>query len=141
MVRNAQTLRPFASLTVLLSGLTLGVSWLAAMRAPRAFAHAPAPGRSLRGLGQRQQSPVAVRSLYSGPTTTEVVSAMIADKMGIEADLVTPETTLSEMGVDSLDTLEYVMALEEAFNVQLLHQELSALNNVADVADLIQSKL
>ena len=48
---------------------------------------------------------------------------------------------VSELGADSLDIVETVMALEEGFDVAMPDEESTALKNCGDVADLIESKL
>merc|ERR1712050_419430 len=66
---------------------------------------------------------------------------VIAEQLGVDKEKVMREATLSELGADSLDIVESVMALEEASDVELPDEETTALKNVGDVADLIQSKL
>mmetsp|Transcript_14934 Transcript_14934/g.35176 ORF Transcript_14934/g.35176 Transcript_14934/m.35176 type:complete len:125 (+) Transcript_14934:94-468(+) len=69
------------------------------------------------------------------------VADVIADQLGVDKDKVTTTATLSELGADSLDIVETVMALEEEFEVDLPDEETTQLKNVGDVADLIQTKL
>merc|ERR1719230_1182981 len=66
---------------------------------------------------------------------------IIAEQLGVDKEKVIKEATLSELGADSLDIVESVMALEEAFDVELPDEETTKLKNVGDVMDLIQSKL
>ena len=44
---------------------------------------------------------------------------VIADQLGVELSKVTPTTTLSDLGADSLDVVELVMAAEEEFNIEI----------------------
>merc|ERR1719328_894135 len=73
--------------------------------------------------------------------TMEKVADVIADQLAVDKSKVIRGATLTELGADSLDIVESVMALEEAFDVELPDEETTALKNVGDVADLIQSKL
>ncbi|CAJ1342145.1 unnamed protein product [Effrenium voratum] len=73
--------------------------------------------------------------------TASKVADVIAEQLGVEAGKVTREATLTELGADSLDIVESVMALEEAFDVELPDEETTSLKNCGDVMDLIQSKL
>ncbi|CAE7740380.1 acpP [Symbiodinium sp. CCMP2456] len=68
-------------------------------------------------------------------------TAVIAEQLGVDKEKVTREATLSELGADSLDIVESVMALEEAFDIELPDEETTPLKNCGDVMDLIQSKL
>eukprot|EP00930_Biecheleria_cincta_P017663 TRINITY_DN1396_c0_g1_i4.p1 TRINITY_DN1396_c0_g1~~TRINITY_DN1396_c0_g1_i4.p1 ORF type:complete len:143 (-),score=36.21 TRINITY_DN1396_c0_g1_i4:1-375(-) len=66
---------------------------------------------------------------------------VIAEQLGVDKEKVVRTATLTELGADSLDIVESVMALEEKFDVELPDEETTALKNVGDVMDLIQSKL
>lgn len=79
------------------------------------------------------------RSAASAETFSKVAD-VVADQLGVDKEKVVGEATLSALGADSLDIVETVMALEEAFDVELPDEETTKLKNVQDVADLIQSK-
>merc|ERR1711994_515504 len=66
---------------------------------------------------------------------------VIAQQLDVPKEDVKPKATLIELGADSLDIVETVMALEEAFDVELPDEETEPLKCVGDVADLLQSKL
>merc|ERR1712023_365063 len=66
---------------------------------------------------------------------------IVAEQLGVDKEKVVGTATLTELGADSLDIVETVMALEEGFDVELPDDETTSLKNVQDVADLIQSKL
>mmetsp|Transcript_32627 Transcript_32627/g.74555 ORF Transcript_32627/g.74555 Transcript_32627/m.74555 type:complete len:126 (-) Transcript_32627:72-449(-) len=69
------------------------------------------------------------------------VADVISEQLGVDKDKVTTTATLTELGADSLDIVETVMALEEEFEVDLPDEETTELKNVGDVADLIEAKL
>eukprot|EP00419_Tripos_fusus_P024932 CAMPEP_0172711130 /NCGR_PEP_ID=MMETSP1074-20121228/58114_1 /TAXON_ID=2916 /ORGANISM="Ceratium fusus, Strain PA161109" /LENGTH=72 /DNA_ID=CAMNT_0013534717 /DNA_START=247 /DNA_END=465 /DNA_ORIENTATION=+ len=69
------------------------------------------------------------------------IAEVVAEQLGVDKEKVVGTATLSELGADSLDIVETVMALEEAFDVELPDEETTKLKNVGDVADLIQSKI
>mmetsp|Transcript_52099 Transcript_52099/g.96462 ORF Transcript_52099/g.96462 Transcript_52099/m.96462 type:complete len:126 (+) Transcript_52099:102-479(+) len=73
--------------------------------------------------------------------TFSKVADVISEQLGVDKDKVTGTATLSELGADSLDIVETVMALEETFEVDLPDEETTQLKNVGDVADLIQTKI
>mmetsp|Transcript_40120 Transcript_40120/g.74810 ORF Transcript_40120/g.74810 Transcript_40120/m.74810 type:complete len:125 (+) Transcript_40120:84-458(+) len=90
----------------------------------------------------RAQRTVAVlREAAATDSTMEKVAEVIAEQLGVDKEKVTREATLSELGADSLDIVESVMALEEAFDIELPDEETTPLKNCGDVMDLIQSKL
>ena len=69
----------------------------------------------------------------------EKISQVIADHIGGDAADVTEGTTFEDLGVDSLDTVEMVMRLEEELGVEL---ELEGkFNTVGELAAFIESKV
>ncbi len=66
----------------------------------------------------------------------EKIIEMLAEKLECEASEIAPDTTFSELGIDSLDVAELVMNLEDEFGVSL---EMDAsLNTVAAVSAKIE---
>merc|ERR1712066_1191990 len=105
-------------------------------------AHAPARSFASGGVASRPlRSRTVVAMKAAAPETMAKVADVVADQLDCDKSKVLREATLTELGADSLDIVESVMALEEAFDVELPDDETSALKNVGDVADLIQSKL
>ena len=50
----------------------------------------------------------------------EKVKSIIVEQLGVDANEVTPEASfVDDLGADSLDTVELVMAFEEAFNIEI----------------------
>ena len=67
------------------------------------------------------------------------VKEIIVEQLGVNADQVTPEATFNEdLGADSLDTVELVMALEEAFGHEIPDEEAEKLQSVGDVIKYIE---
>ena len=66
----------------------------------------------------------------------------IKEIFGKRVDLsnVTPETTLQSLDIDSLDLVEAMMDLEEAFGVQFTNDEILTLKTVKDIVNLVDSK-
>ena len=65
---------------------------------------------------------------------------MIAEQLSCDADSITSETSFKEdLGADSLDLFEMVMALEENYGIEIPTDDLGQLETVADVIDYIQS--
>jgi len=67
------------------------------------------------------------------------VKDIIVEQLGVNADQVSPEAKFSEdLGADSLDTVELVMALEEEFGQEIPDDEAEKLQSVGDVIKYIE---
>lgn len=68
------------------------------------------------------------------------VKDIIVDQLGVNADQVNPEAKFVEdLGADSLDTVELVMAFEEEFDVEVPDEEAEKLQSVGDVITYISN--
>jgi acyl carrier protein len=71
----------------------------------------------------------------------EKVKEIISKQLGVDADKVTPESSfIDDLGADSLDTVELVMALEEAFNVEIPDEDAENIMKVKDAIKYIDEK-
>ncbi len=71
----------------------------------------------------------------------EKVKKIIVEQLGVEESAVTPKATFMEdLGADSLDTVELVMALEEEFNTEIPDEEAEKLTTVQSVLDYIKAQ-
>lgn len=72
-------------------------------------------------------------------TTEERVREIIVEQLGVTADQVTPEAKfIEDLGADSLDTVELVMALEEEFGNEIHDEQAEKLQSVGDVIKYIE---
>ena len=69
----------------------------------------------------------------------EKIQSYLASQLDLSADEITMDTTFESLGVDSLDTVEMVMDLEQELGVDLELEE--KLNTVGELVDFIESKL
>lgn len=70
------------------------------------------------------------------------VKDIIVDQLGVNADQVTPEAKFVEdLGADSLDTVELVMAFEEEFGIEVPDEEAEKLQSVGDVVTYVEKAL
>jgi acyl carrier protein len=69
------------------------------------------------------------------------VKEIIAKQLGVDISEVTGEASfVDDLGADSLDTVELVMAFEESFNVQIPDEDAEKIIKVQDAIAYIQSK-
>ncbi len=74
-------------------------------------------------------------------TTHEKVRNIIAEQLGVKPEEVTPEAKfIEDLGADSLDTVELVMALEEEFGIEIPDEEAEKLVTVGDATKYIEEK-
>lgn len=73
------------------------------------------------------------------PSVEQKVSQIIAEQLGIEASKVKPAASfVDDLGADSLDRVELVMALEEAFGVEIPDDDADKIVTVQDAIDYVQ---
>ncbi len=74
-------------------------------------------------------------------TVDDRVKKIIGEQLGVEEDEVTPEASFVEdLGADSLDTVELVMALEEEFGIEIPDEDAEKILTVGKALDYIKEK-
>ena len=74
-------------------------------------------------------------------TVDERVKKIIAEQLGVEEDEVVSEASFVEdLGADSLDTVELVMALEEEFEIEIPDEDAEKILTVGKALDYIKEK-
>ena len=69
----------------------------------------------------------------------EKVKSIIAEQLSVDEAEVTPEAHfIDDLGADSLDTVELVMALEEEFGVEISDEDAEKIQTVGDVIKYIE---
>mgnify|MGYP003394637275 FL=1 len=75
-------------------------------------------------------------------TTEERVVQIIIDQLGVEKEQVTSEASfLEDLGADSLDTVELLMAFEEEFDIEIPDEEAEKIKTVKDAVNYIQAHI
>ncbi len=68
----------------------------------------------------------------------EKVSKMLASQLGIAEDKITPEAeVVKDLGADSLDVVELMMALEDEYGVTLPESDVESIKTVQDIVDMM----
>ncbi|MBD2483356.1 acyl carrier protein [Planktothrix sp. FACHB-1365] len=74
-------------------------------------------------------------------TTDERVKRIIAEQLDVEEEKIIPSATFAEdLGADSLDTVELVMALEEEFETEIPDEDAEKIKTVQDAINYIKAK-
>lgn len=69
------------------------------------------------------------------------VKEIIVEQLGVDPEKVKPEASfIDDLGADSLDIVELVMAMEEEFDIEIPDEEAEKLKTVNDVASYLSSK-
>ena len=69
------------------------------------------------------------------------ITKVIVEKLGVSEDQVKPEAAfIDDLGADSLDQVELVMALEDEFDIEIPDEEAEKLKKVSDVISYVTSK-
>jgi acyl carrier protein len=80
-------------------------------------------------------------------TQTEIFETLILllrDKFNVATESVTPQTTLTELGLDSLSLMEFIFAAEDAFSLRIPEEKLDpreAATNLAGICEIISSMI
>ena len=77
----------------------------------------------------------------SDKSIEEKVKDIIVEQLGVNPEQVTREASfIEDLGADSLDTVELVMAFEEEFSIEVPDEDAEKLQKVGDVVDYVERK-
>ncbi|CCO66140.1 predicted protein [Bathycoccus prasinos] len=73
--------------------------------------------------------------------TLDKVRGIISEQLGTDLDAVAADSKFVDLGADSLDTVEIMMALEEQFEITLDEEGAEKIGTVQEAADMIQTQI
>jgi acyl carrier protein len=80
-------------------------------------------------------------SIHVDTDLFDQVARLVSNYLGIPLEEIKPESSfLNDLGADSLDTVELVMAFEEEFRIEILDEESEKIKTIQDAIDLIKKK-
>lgn len=69
------------------------------------------------------------------------IKSIVAEQLGVDEDQVTEDASfVDDLGADSLDTVELIMAFEEEFDVEIPDEDAQKIKTVKDVMEYIEAK-
>lgn len=72
----------------------------------------------------------------------EKIQKIISEVLGVDEDSVTMDTTfVDDLGADSLDVFQIIMALEEEFDIEIANEEAEKIVTVSDAVEQIKNAL
>jgi acyl carrier protein len=77
-----------------------------------------------------------------GEGLVERVRGLMSDQLGVDPAEMKPEANiLEDLGADSLDVVELVMAIEEAFDIEISDEDAEAMHTVGDIEKYVTTRV
>ncbi|MGB9607349.1 MAG: acyl carrier protein [bacterium] len=71
----------------------------------------------------------------------EKVRNIVAERLNVNPEEVTLETTFEDLGADSLDVMDLIMELEQEFDIEIPDEDAEKIRTIEDTVNYIQSRL
>jgi len=68
------------------------------------------------------------------------INAIVVEKLNIDGSRIRPESTLQDLGADSLDMVEIIMKIEEEFNIEISDEDAERFHNMDEVVDYVNAR-
>nr|QCI04865.1 Acyl carrier protein [Bornetia secundiflora] len=69
------------------------------------------------------------------------VKEIVAEQLGVKKDAVTRKANFTDLGADSLDTVELVMAIEEEFDIEIPDEDAGKISTLSEAVEFIENRL
>lgn len=69
--------------------------------------------------------------------TATKIKSIIAEKLNMDVQNINAQSTLQDLGADSLDMVDIIMKIEEEFGIEINDEDAERLHNVQDVIDYV----
>jgi acyl carrier protein len=90
---------------------------------------------------ERNKVNVKIQDHFLMSTVEQQVKAIVAEQLGVKPEQVTSEASfVDDLGADSLDTVELVMALEEEFEIEIPDEDAEKITTVQQAIDYINER-
>ena len=77
-----------------------------------------------------------------GKTLEDQIRTLVSEQLGVDRAEMTPSAKiLEDLGADSLDVVELVMALEEAFDIEISDEDAELMSTVGDVENYVAKRV
>lgn len=76
---------------------------------------------------------------FTTEDTMKKTKAVIVEKLSVPVENITPESTLKDLGADSLDIVEMVMTFEEVFGIEIKDEDAEKITTVKEAADYLHA--
>ena len=69
------------------------------------------------------------------------IKEIISEQTGIEEENLSENTTVEDVMADSLDKVEMIMSIEDAFDIDISDSDAESFNNIGDIVSYIENKM
>ncbi|HVP52120.1 MAG TPA: acyl carrier protein [Terriglobales bacterium] len=85
---------------------------------------------------------LAMADVKAKANVAEKIKQIVSEQLGVDEGEVTPTASfVDDLGADSLDTVELVMAFEEAFEIEIPDEDAEKIRTVQDAVTYVEKKL
>ena len=78
----------------------------------------------------------------AGEVLSEKLRGLMAEQLGVEPGEIKPDSNiLEDLGADSLDVVEVVMALEEEFNIEVPDKDVESIRTIGDIVQYVGARI
>jgi acyl carrier protein len=76
---------------------------------------------------------------FTKEETMQKTAAIVSEKLSIPLDFIKPESTLKDLGADSLDIVELIMTFEEVFGIEIKDEDAEKIKTIQEAVTYLHS--